>query len=149
MKSNANLLPILSAATINVSGYCGPLEEIIIRLSIQKDFYACGDSVHAVICIENKTHFHTVHEIGVALMQDIHVSAEGHEKIQTKTIVFQKISANLHHGKSEEIMVALEVPKHLPPTQESRLISIRYRISSLGDKSHFTSQPSIPITIVG
>lgn len=100
--------------------------------------------------VENKTYYHTIHEIGIALIQDIHVNVgdlKGHGKMETKAISVQMVQPNLPHEKFEEIAVALQVPNDLPPTQETRLISIRYRVAIVGDEAHIKSDTSIPIII--
>lgn len=134
---------------IEFGGFAGPTEEIIVHLSIPKDYYACEETINALMHVENNTRYHTIHDIGLALMQHIHVSIGGHVKSETKTIISKKVGPNLQHGKSEEVITTLQVPSNLLPTQTGQLISIRYQIEIIGDEEHFESQTWIPVTIIG
>lgn len=142
-------IPIRCEHIVEFGSFTGPPEEIVVHLSIPKDHYACEETIEALMHVENKTYYHTIHDIGLALMQHIHVSIGGHAKTETKTIVAQKVGPNLQHGKSEEVIIALQVPNNLLPTQTGRLISVQYQLEIMGVEEHFESQTWIPITIVG
>lgn len=138
---------------INIGGcFFDPPGEILVRLSVSKDHYLLGHTIDAVLYVENHTIKHTIHEIGLALIQDIFANRGTKSKIDkrnidSKTISVQKFGA-IGPTKSETITAALEIPQHLAPTQESGLISIRYRLLIIGDESHIASTTSLPVTII-
>jgi len=147
-KSKGNS-PIQCEHTIEFGGIIRRPENIVIHLSIPKDFYVCGEFIDAVMHVENKTVYHTIEGIGLALMQHIHASIGGHAKTENKTIAFEKFRPNIQHGKSEEIKGKLQIPNNLLPTQTGRLISVQYQIEIIGDDENFQSQTWIPVTIIG
>jgi len=140
--------PMVQEELIEISGCFRSEGAILVRLSLPKEEFTLGEVLNSLVYVENQTVKHTVHEIGIALMQDIHFYVQDiHEieKNEAKVVTQGKIGP-IPPGTSEEIRVELNIPKLMPPTQNGKLISIWYRVAIIGD-GHITANVSIPIII--